>query len=620
MNFSPLQRSSVGRILIILLIGLFLPLIAPHGTRQASAQGQTKLVLAFYYAWYSPGSFGSGKTPYQPATAYSSADGGTIQRHVGEAQAAGIDGFVQSWYGPQTTNNQTETNFRSLLDIAAGSGFKAAVDFEVGGPFFANNDDRIAALNTLLSTHAAHPAYLRVDGKPVIFFWANWLLSVGEWAAIRDAVDPGRTTIWIAEGGNTQYLGVFDGLHLYNTAWSASPAQTAASWGSNTRAASATYGSYKYWVATAMPGFDDRLLGRGDGAVYRDRAEGQYYQSSFGGAAASSPDMLIITSFNEWAEGSQIEPAQEYGNFYLDLTAQLSAAYKSGTLPVIAPPPAAATSPPPTGGALPATGGTPSTTAQASSPTIISTPPTATATATPVVLPTAQPDGSIVYTIASGDTLLGIADRYNLELADILTYNSLSGGEILSVGQSLIVGYSDLPQDAAILPGFPQARVLEDGTVIHEVIEGETPGGIAFLYNLPVDELFSLNNLAAGAFLQIGQELIVGQRPSSTPVVAPEESPSPELTPSAAVPSASESPATTTPSSVPLAVPSATRKGSTPTVVAVLENTPTPTIQREMESQAPVDQGGRELSTWIFAGAGLGLVLAGSLVFLLKRS
>jgi LysM repeat protein len=534
-----------------------IPPIRPPVTH---AQGSTNLVLAFYYAWYSPNSFGPGKTPFQPPTPYYSTDAAVIQRHVNQAQGAGINGFVQSWYGPAP--NQTDSNFATLLNIAAANGFLAAVDFEVGSPYFSANSDRIAALNALLDGHARHSAYLRVDGRPVVFFWANWLLSVSDWSAIREQVDPGRNSIWIAEGARTEYLSVFDGLHLYNTAWSNAPAATATSWSGLTREAAQTYGAFKYWVATAMPGFNDSLLGRGDNAVIRHRNEGTYYQSSFAGAASSRPDMLIINSFNEWAEGSNIEPSIEFGNLYLDLTGQLSAAYKSGAIPQVEiqsnPGPAtAAQSEIATPGPLPI-----QTMSQALAQ-VLTTQPT----------PTAYPDGRIVYLVQPGDTLIGIAFRYQVQLADLYELNGLNENSLLTLGQEIVLGLViDQPAaDSTRQMTFPGATILEDGTAVYTVKEGDTLIKIAVDYDLTLPEILELNpDLAETTVLSVGQGVVVGQIPTPQEVGGSADMPTP-------IPPATDTP---TPTAQPT---EASAVAPSPTTLAVAqvgtpgaEDSPTP--------------------------------------------
>jgi hypothetical protein len=348
--------------------------------------GEPPLVLAFYYSWYDENIWNSGQAADQPLQPYTSHDRQTIERQVAQAQAAGIDAFVHSWLGPQLENNQTETNLQTLLDVAAARGFRVCVYFETNGPFFPGQAEVIAALQHLLATHAKHPAYLRYQGRPLIFFWRVQRFSVDEWAAIRQQVDPAHDTLWIADGVDIGYQQVFDGHHLYSIAWSKNVERTLQDWAGRVQRYEREHDVKRLWVATVMPGYDDTRLPRPD-AFSRDRQNGAFYRETWQAAIASKPDIYLITSFNEWLEGTQIEPSVSYGDFYLNLTREMVEQMRSEKTPAGEEPTGEAKLPAATATASPKPTPTPSPTG---TPTVTPS-PTGTPTTTPSPTGTPSP-------------------------------------------------------------------------------------------------------------------------------------------------------------------------------------------------------------------------------------
>jgi hypothetical protein len=326
-------------ILVILALG---PGFLPHEPVQA---GGERLVLAFYYAWYDQATWSSGRVPDMPTEPYTSANPEVMARHIEQAKGAGIDAFVLNWWGQ---GNQTEKNLKALLDQATQKGFRVAVDFDLNSPFMKGTGSYAQNLQHLHSVHAAHPAYLRYNGRPVVFFYNVSRLPVGTWKSLRDQADPQRQAVWIAEGTDLGYQSVFDGHHLYSITWPnrIPPEQTLPKWGDRVRAYNRDHGTAKLWVATVMPGYDDRKARPGSGFA-RGRDGGDYYRQCWQAAIGSKPQWVIINSFNEWPEGSYIEPSKAYGNLYLDLTREWSGRFRSSEAavmaPVQAPPPPTAT-------------------------------------------------------------------------------------------------------------------------------------------------------------------------------------------------------------------------------------------------------------------------------------
>jgi len=301
---------------------------------RTTAQSE-RMVLALYYPWYGLDTWSDPVLSDTPAEPYFGTDPDAIARHVRWAKDAGIDVLVSAWFGPRD-NNPTEDAFRTLLDAAAAQRMRAAIMLETDNPdFFPSYEAQRDALAYALSVHAQHPAYLRQDGRPVVFVWRprgiiagasrvnrDGPAAVQAWNNLRDEIDPDRSAMFIAETESPSYLDAFEGMFFYNVAALPDPASLLA------RLGSTTHGLGKLWIGTAMPGYDDsRLLDR-PGRFAVDRQDGAFFQRTFDAAAASDPDWMMITSFNEWVEGSQIEPSVTYGDLYLNVLRDLVAGWK----------------------------------------------------------------------------------------------------------------------------------------------------------------------------------------------------------------------------------------------------------------------------------------------------
>src|SRR6185295_12576529 len=138
-------------------------------------------------------------------------------------------------------------------------------------------------------------------------------------------IDPERKAVWLADGDQFGTLSgdAWDGISPYAIAWSANPRGQLPSWAAKARAVAPD----KLWVPPVSPGCDDSAVRAA--TCVQDRAGGQYYQATWDGALASNPGWAVIVStFNEWMESTQIEPSVQYGDQYLQLTRAYSDTFK----------------------------------------------------------------------------------------------------------------------------------------------------------------------------------------------------------------------------------------------------------------------------------------------------
>jgi hypothetical protein len=146
-------------------------LLSSRQAPPAARANAPRLVIADYMMWYQVDTFDGKQSFDVPAAGgYNSDDMQTIQTHLALAQRACLDGFTAHWFGSKEP--RTTANFTRLLQASSGSNMKHAVVLLQNSLPGIKEADLIASVQYVLSNWAGHPNYLRVDGKPVIFFEA----------------------------------------------------------------------------------------------------------------------------------------------------------------------------------------------------------------------------------------------------------------------------------------------------------------------------------------------------------------------------------------------------------------------------------------------------------------
>ena len=101
----------------------------------------------------------------------------------------------------------------------------------------------------------------------------------------------------------------FDGIYSYFAATGFTRAADPTQWkGYVTQAAQ--HGVL--FVPSVAPGYDDTRLRPWNGRNKRDRQHGTYYDQMWKPAIDSGASIIAITTYNEWGEGTQIEPARPF--------------------------------------------------------------------------------------------------------------------------------------------------------------------------------------------------------------------------------------------------------------------------------------------------------------------
>jgi glycoprotein endo-alpha-1,2-mannosidase len=263
-------------------------------------------VAIFYYAWYGtpaadgtwlhwgqgdntpPGRIGSNYYPVRGP--YSSGVASVVRAQMREIAATGIDTVIVSWWGPGSVE---DARLRPIAAAAKAAGLGLALHVE---PWPGRTPAAVVAALRDLTGLGIRDVYVYDSTSAPDEEWHAALSGLTGFRVFAHTSLPGKALNGGFQGLYTYDVLVYDG-------------------GSFGRMCTGARTLGLLCAPSVGPGFDSSRA-TGDARV-RQRADGGWYDHMWQAAVTAAPDVVTITSYNEWHEGTQIEPARAAGRSYL---------------------------------------------------------------------------------------------------------------------------------------------------------------------------------------------------------------------------------------------------------------------------------------------------------------
>jgi hypothetical protein len=257
---------------------------------------------AFVYPWFPEAWQQNGRYPftnYTPSAGlYDAGARPVIERQLDALAYGGFDAGILSWWGPGSpTDQRVATILQVTRQHRSSVHWSLYVEGEsLGDPSIAQIQSDLVSIR---DRYASRQTYLRIGGRFVVFVYA----APGDGCGMADrwkrANTVGAYVVLKVFPGFARCASQPDGWHQYGPAVAASDQP-----------------GYSY---TVSPGF----YGKGEPAPRLTRSPSRFAANVRAMVASRAP-LQLVTTFNEWGEGTSVESAREwatatgYGT-YLDI-------------------------------------------------------------------------------------------------------------------------------------------------------------------------------------------------------------------------------------------------------------------------------------------------------------